>query len=160
MSSMADHAWRMWGNSLTCWCLSDLVQIDARRNHVPNLCQPANNISMKDLVVLQVPHDRVVGIARQTSNGLYQLSEHDIPHLGSQSLARELHVRRWPLNHSFNARCLFPSGEMSLSRQELCFVPKRTCDPAGRLSTRPPERLEETPLRRAEREETAVPIHE
>ena len=84
-------------------------------NHVPNLCRPANNMGMKDLVVLHAPHDRVAGIARQTSNGLYQLPDHDIPHLGSQSLARELHVRRWPLNRYSNAWCLFPSGEMSPS---------------------------------------------
>ena len=37
-----------------------------------------------------MPHDSVVGIYTPTSNGLYQLYEHAIPHLGSKGLVREL----------------------------------------------------------------------
>ena len=45
---------------------------------------------MHNLVVLHMPHDSVVGIYTPTSNGLYQLYEHAIPHLGSKGLVREL----------------------------------------------------------------------
>ena len=51
-----------------------------------------------------------------------------------------------------------PLGVHFTNVQELCIVPKRTCDPAGRLSTGPPERLGETQLRRAGPEETAALI--
>ena len=37
-----------------------------------------------------MPHDSVVGICTPTSNGLNQLYEHAIPHLGSKGLVREL----------------------------------------------------------------------
>ena len=62
MSSVPEHASGMRGKSLPCWCLSDLVQINAWRDHALNLCQMANNIGMHNLVVLHVPHDSVVGI--------------------------------------------------------------------------------------------------
>ena len=62
MGSVPEHASRMWGKSLPCWCLSDLVQINAWRDHAPNLCQMAHNIGMQNLVVPHVPHDSDVGI--------------------------------------------------------------------------------------------------
>ena len=50
------------GKSLPCWCVSYLVQLNAWRNHVPNLCQTANNLDMRNLVALHMPRDSVVGV--------------------------------------------------------------------------------------------------
>ena len=157
MSSMPEHAWRMWGKSLPCWCLSDMAQIDAWRNHVPNLCQPANNIGMEDLVALPVPREGVVGIACQASNGPYQLSEHDIPHLGSQSLARELDVIHvclpqgkssalFPCAHAIQLAA-FPQGLQSVLRKRHCegqSARRRQCPSTNeaKLSQRHPRHAE------------------
>ena len=78
MSSVPEHASRMRGKRLPCWCLSDMVQVNAWRDHAPNLCQ--------------------------TYLGM-------LFHTKDQRVSQE----SWIRNHSVNARCLFPSGAMSLT---------------------------------------------